>query len=211
MRVLVIGGGAREHALCEAVARNDADLFAFMKNANPGIKRLAREYLLHDECDAESVCTFACRHRIDLAVIGPEAPEESGVANGLADREIAVASPTREAAEIETDKAFMRNLMKKYRINGSVKCQTFTRPSDARKFIEELDGHVAVKPVGLTGGKGFRIAGDHFSTAAEAAAYAEAVIEQKIGGRRAVLVRARSTMLAGTDPESASDHTRMAA
>ncbi|OYT61906.1 phosphoribosylamine--glycine ligase, partial [Thermoplasmatales archaeon ex4484_30] len=101
MRVLVIGGGAREHAICSAVCKSDAELYAFMKNANPGIKKIAKDYFLHDECNAQKVLSYALNKNIELAIIGPEAPEEAGVTNVLEKHGIMVASPSKEAAEIE--------------------------------------------------------------------------------------------------------------
>ena len=79
MNVLVIGGGAREHAICTGVVRSGHSLFAVMKNANPGIKQLADDFYLHKETDAEKVVDYAEAKHIDLAIIGPEAPEEAGV------------------------------------------------------------------------------------------------------------------------------------
>ena len=83
MNVLVIGGGAREHAICEAVKRSDAELYSIMKNLNPGIRRIARDFHLHSETDADSVVKYAISKNIELAIIGPEAPEEAGVTDAL--------------------------------------------------------------------------------------------------------------------------------
>ena len=188
MRVLVIGGGAREHAICKAVCNSDGKLYSVMKNLNPGIKRLAKDYFIHNEMDAEKVLEYALKKKIELAIIGPEASVEAGVTNVLEENGIKVASPSKEAAEIETSKEFMRNLMEKYKIKGSVKCRVFSDAEMAREFIEMLDGEVAIKPIGLTGGKGVKVAGDHFNSIEEAVEYAKEVIEKKIGGHSKVLI-----------------------
>ncbi len=188
MRILVIGGGAREHAICKAVFNSGNELFSFMKNLNPGIKKLAKDYFIHNETDAEKVLEYAKRKKIELAIIGPEAPEEAGVTNLLEKNEISVASPSKEAAEIETSKEYMRWLMKKYKIKGSLKCGSFSNIREAKEFIEMLDGEVAVKPIGLTGGKGVKVAGDHFNNMEEAIKYAKEVIEKRIGGYNRVLI-----------------------
>jgi len=188
MRVLVIGGGAREHAICSAVCKSDAEIYAFMKNANPGIKKIAKDYFLHDECNAQKVLSYALNKNIELAIIGPEAPEEAGVTNVLEKHGIMVASPSKEAAEIETNKEFMRNIMEKYRIRGSVKWKSFSNAEMAKEFIEMLSGEVAVKPVGLTGGKGVKVAGDHLKSIEDAVKYAKEVIEKKIGGIGKVII-----------------------
>ncbi|MBC7080775.1 MAG: phosphoribosylamine--glycine ligase [Thermoplasmatales archaeon] len=191
MRVLVIGGGAREHAICYALKKSDAEIYSFMKNSNPGIKRIAKDYILHNECDAEKVVSYALSKNIELAIVGPEAPLQEGVTNSLLNNGIPTASPSREAAEIETDKEFMRKLMKKYRIKGSVKFDAFSDAKSAEEFIEKLNGNVAIKPVGLTGGKGVKVYGSHFSNAIEAIEYAKEVISKKIGGKSRVLIEER--------------------
>ncbi|HDS59606.1 MAG TPA: phosphoribosylamine--glycine ligase [Thermoplasmatales archaeon] len=192
MNVLVIGGGAREHAICKAVCTGEADLYAVMSNVNPGIRRLATDFYLQRETAVDKVVEYARRRHIDLAIVGPEAPEEAGVTNALADEDIAVASPSREAAEIETNKEFMRSLMDRHRVPGTLKTRAFSDPVKAREFIELLDGEVAVKPVGLTGGKGVRVAGDHLHGVADAADYARRVIEERIGGGSRVLIEEKA-------------------
>jgi len=188
MKVLVVGGGAREHAICDALKRSGAEIYSFMKNSNPGIKRIAKDYFLHDECDVQKVVSYALSKKVELAIIGPEAPLACGVVNMLKEKEIEVASPSREAAEIESDKEFMRNLMKKYKIKGIVKWGAFSDEKSAEEFIKECNGEVAVKPVGLTGGKGVKVYGSHFISMSEAVNYAKEVISKKIGGKSRVLI-----------------------
>ena len=188
MNVLTIGGGAREHAICSALKKSKIKLFSVMKNLNPGIKRLSEDFFIHDEKDVEKVVEYALKKNIELAIIGPEAPEEKGLTNALMEKEIKVASPTKEAAEIETSKEFMRHLMEKYDIKGSVKSKAFSDIEMAREFIEMLEGNVAVKPIGLTGGKGVKVAGYHFDSIEDAIKYAEEVINKGIGGRHRVLI-----------------------
>ncbi|MCD6542294.1 MAG: phosphoribosylamine--glycine ligase [Thermoplasmata archaeon] len=189
MKVLVVGGGAREHAICDAVCRSeDVELYSLMHNRNPGIMRLSKDYRIAKETDVEKVVDFALSKNIDLVLIGPEAPLEAGLTDALKEKGINVCAPTKDAARIETDKEWMREIVSRYNIPGQVKNRTFDNPKEARKFIEQLNGHVAVKPVGLTGGKGVRVYGDHFRTVDEAAQYAAEVIEKKIGGKPRVLI-----------------------
>ena len=71
MRVLVIGGGAREHAMCESVFRGKTTLFSVMHNLNPGIKKIATDYLLQNECQVDIIAEYAQKKDIDLMLVGP--------------------------------------------------------------------------------------------------------------------------------------------
>jgi len=163
-----------------------------MSNLNPGIKKLAKDFLLEKETNIEKIVNYANDRKIDLAIVGPEAPLEVGIVNELKKLKIKVCSPTKEAARIETDKEWMRNLLKKYKIPGQIKYESFSEFKKAKKFIEELDGEVAIKPIGLTGGKGVKVSGDHFKKIDEVNNYVKEVIEKKIGGKSKVLIEEKA-------------------
>ena len=193
MNVLVVGGGAREHAICDAVARaENASLYSVMNNLNPGIERLALEYLCIKETQVDDVVAYAQKKHIDCALIGPEAPLEAGLVDALTKQGIRACAPTRKAARIETDKEWMRSLLTKYRVRGQLRHKSFTDPAEAKEFIEQLDAQVAIKPIGLTGGKGVHVAGDHFQGTKEAVTYVHEVITQKIGGAAKVLIEEKA-------------------
>jgi phosphoribosylamine--glycine ligase len=161
MKIILVGGGGREHAMAEAIARDgDAALYAFMARRNPGIARLARGILIGKETDAGKARDFALAEGVDYAVIGPEAPLEAGIVDVLEEAGIPCAGPTRAAARLETDKAFCRDLMASHGIAGCPRYRVFRDPEDAAAFIDGYDGDLAVKPIGLTGGKGVRIMGE---------------------------------------------------
>ncbi len=193
MKVLVVGGGAREHVICDAVYRsNNVIVYSIMNNLNPGIQKLSKDYLQEKETNVDKIINYAKEKQIDLAIIGPEAPLEVGIVNDLNKVGIKACSPTKEAARIETDKEWMRNLLRKYKIPGQLKCESFTELKKAKKFIDNLDNEVAIKPIGLTGGKGVRISGDHFNGTDEAMIYVKEVIEKKIGGKSKVLIEEKA-------------------
>src|SRR5207249_11845707 len=112
MKVLVVGGGGREHAIVEALHRSQADIYAAMSNQNPGIRRRSKDVLLGDVTDVERIVSWAKRHGIELAVIGPEAPLAKGVTDALAAAAIPTVGPSREAGQRETTKAVPRTRLR---------------------------------------------------------------------------------------------------
>jgi phosphoribosylamine--glycine ligase len=188
MRVLAVGGGAREHAIVAALTRAGAEVFVCMKNSNPGIARLAKEFALVDEMDVQKVVGFAKAKSVDLAVVGPEAPLEVGLADGLEKAGVATASPRKGAARIETSKSFMRNLMRKHGVRGTLKFAEADSTDDVRRALDELGTEIVVKPVGLTGGKGVKVFGEHMMSREDVLAYAEEIISKRIGGGTSIVI-----------------------
>ncbi|WP_248896406.1 phosphoribosylamine--glycine ligase [Haloplanus halobius] len=167
--VLLVGGGGREHAIARAVAP-DCDLYACASNRNPGIAALAAEMRAIDERDAAEIVAFAREVDATLAVVGPESALAAGVADALDDAGVYTFGPDADAARIETDKAYQRRFMRDEGIPGCPDFETFDDMDAACDYIDAYDGDLAVKPAGLTGGKGVRVTGDQV-TKAEAKAY----------------------------------------
>lgn len=190
MKVLVVGTGAREHAICKAIEGN-AELYSIMSNKNPGIARISK-YQISDENDIERVVKFAKDNGIDMAVIGPEAPLEKGIVDALEEIGVGCVGPTKEAAKIETDKVFMRNLFENYKIEGSLVYKVFDNYEDISDFIDDFGKDVVIKPVGLTGGKGVKIMGEQLKDVEEAKKYSKEVIDTKMGGHAKVVIEERA-------------------
>ena len=188
MKVLVVGGGGREHAIAKALERSGADLYAAMGTPNPGIRGTSKEVLLHDVTDVPTVVAWAKARGVDFAVIGPEAPLAAGIADALDAAGIPAVGPDREAARLETDKEFTRDLMREHRIPGIVGYWVFDRIEDFHKWLRDAAVEFVIKPLGLTGGKGVRVWGDHLRSKADAEAYAKEILERKVGGRARFLV-----------------------
>jgi len=167
--VLLVGGGGREHAIARALA-DDCELYACASNRNPGIAGLASGFEALDETDVEGVVDYATGVEADLAVVGPEAALEAGVADALDDAGVYTFGPRAESARIETDKGFQRRFMRDNDVPGCPEFETFTDVEAACDYIDAADGDLAVKPAGLTGGKGVKVIGDQV-TAEEAKAY----------------------------------------
>ena len=185
MKILVVGTGAREHAICNAV--KDAELYSIMSNKNPGISRISK-FQISSEKDIKGVKKFALKNKIDIAIIGPEAPLEMGIVDELQKSGIGCVGPTMAAARIETDKAFMRDLFETHNIDGSVVYKVFDNIKDTSDFIDEFGQDVVVKPVGLTGGKGVKIVGEHLEDGEAAKKYVREIIENKISGYSQVVI-----------------------
>jgi len=192
MKVLVVGGGGREHAITRALSCNSGvRIFSVMARKNPGIARVAERVLIEKETNTPKIVKFATENGLDAAVIGPEAPLEAGIVDHLEAAGIPCMGPTRAAARIETDKAFCRRLMERHGIAGCPEYHVCHDPEEARRFIEAYDGDLAIKPIGLTGGKGVRIMGEHVD-AAGAVEYArqiggDVVLEERLLGEEFTL------------------------
>ncbi|HQH90626.1 MAG TPA: phosphoribosylamine--glycine ligase, partial [Dermatophilaceae bacterium] len=111
MKVLVIGSGAREHALVRGLSA-DPDVSAVVAApGNPGIDLIAQCEPLADVCDAAAVLAVAARHTVDLVVVGPEAPLVAGVSDALREAGYAVYGPSAAAAQLEGSKSFAKEVM----------------------------------------------------------------------------------------------------
>ncbi len=187
VRVLVIGGGGREHAAVEAFHRSGAEIYSVMKNSNPGIIKRVKDHLLCSETDVPRVCAYAKEKKIELAFVGPEAPLEAGLVDELEKNGIKCASPTKAAARIETSKSFMRELVKKHNIDGNLDFASFDNAKDAEEYVKNVKHEIVVKPVGLTGGKGVKVQGEHLHSFKDIAEYIEEIFDMNIGGAGVIL------------------------
>lgn len=187
MKVLAVGGGGREHAAVEALSRSGSEIYSVMKNANPGIIARSKEHLLCDEKDVDRVCAFAKEKDVELAFIGPEAPLERGIVDALEAIGVRCASPTKAAARIETSKTFMRELVESHGIGGNLGFAHFDNASDAEEYLKGIDHEIVVKPVGLTGGKGVKVQGEHLHSFEETMDYIREIFDNNIGGAGVIL------------------------
>jgi len=178
MRVLVIGGGAREHALAATLAadRDTGDLL--VAPGNPGIARLARTAPL-DPRDVDAIAALADREQIDLTVIGPELPLSLGVADRFAADGRLLVGPTAAAARLESSKAFAKAFMARHGV-PTARFRTCESLDEAMAVVHggEYGEPVVLKADGLAAGKGVVIAADR--AAAERAIY-DAMRDRKFG------------------------------
>ena len=165
MKIGLIGSGGREHAIAKALnkfSKRDS-LFVYGSHTNPGIEKIAATMQTGNLRDLESIASFFTTNEVELAVVGPEVPLIAGVSDKLRSIGISVVGPTKAQAQLEGSKIFMRDLMQRRVKMGMLRWREVKEITSARDFIYEV-GQVAVKPVGLTGGKGVWVMGVHFET-----------------------------------------------
>jgi len=192
VKVLVVGHGAREHAIVKKLMEEDIELHAAMSRRNPGIAKVASRVELFDLTRLENYDRF--RGGLDIAFIGPEAPLADGVTDHLNGMGIPVVGPTRILAKLEWSKAFTRSFLSEHQIEGNPEFSICRNLEDVRRFLR-AHPDVAVKPDVLTGGKGVRITGEHLNSGAETEAYAAerirtdglVVLEDRLVGREFTL------------------------
>ncbi|HEY7690627.1 MAG TPA: phosphoribosylamine--glycine ligase [Dongiaceae bacterium] len=156
MRILVVGGGGREHALCWAIAGSPLCDKLYCAPGNAGIAQEAECVPIAVD-DLDGLVAFARRERIDFVVVGPEAPLVAGLVDKLTAAGIKSFGPTAAAAALEGSKAFMKDLCAKYGIPTAAYGR-FTDPAKAKDFIRKNGAPIVVKADGLAAGKGVIIA-----------------------------------------------------
>ncbi|KHE94052.1 MAG: phosphoribosylamine--glycine ligase [Candidatus Scalindua rubra] len=152
MKVLVIGGGGREHSLVWKIAQSPLVSKIFCAPGNPGISELAECInITADQIDL--LCKFAVKKNIDLTVVGPEAPLVDGIVDVFGKYELKVFGPDKKAAILEDSKVFSKLLLKKHGIpTADFKC--FDNYKHARQYVLSKEAPIVVKADGLSKGKG---------------------------------------------------------
>ena len=173
MKVAVVGGGGREHAIVRKLSESPLVSKLYAVPGNGGMADLARLVPIR-AMDLEAIRDFAVREKIDFVVVAPDDPLAAGLVDMLHAEGIKCFGPEKRAAEIESSKAFAKDLMKKYGI-PTAKYAVFTDAEEAAKYIDEMSEPVVVKADGLALGKGVIIA----PTRAEA----KAAVAEMLGGK----------------------------
>ncbi len=165
MKILIVGGGGREHALAWKLAQNGSIDKLYCAPGNAGIKNVAECIPIKAE-DLDGLLQFAKSNKIDLTIVGPEVPLSLGIADLFEANGLRIFGVNKKAAELESSKAFSKELMERYDIPTARHC-TYSDISHAINGIDAFGFPVVIKADGLAGGKGVVIAHDR----------AEAIIE----------------------------------
>lgn len=183
MKVLVIGRGGREHAICHKFSKSELVEKVFVAPGNPGMRDVAELVSINEDNHAELV-QFAKENEVGLTFIGPEMPLLAGLANLFLAEGLKVFGPTQKAALIEGSKSFAKDLMKKYSI-PTARYEVFSDYQAAVQYIEEKGAPIVIKADGLAAGKGVVVA----MTNEEAfEALKEMLMDQKFGSSSASVV-----------------------
>jgi phosphoribosylamine--glycine ligase len=190
--ILIVGSGAREHAIAIALARSSQHptLVCFSGARNPGIVLLCSAYGIGSITDPVAVVTFALEQRATMAVLGPEAPLAAGVADALWAAGVPVVGPTQSLARIESSKGFARELLAKYNIPGNPFFRRFESLDGIEAVLQLYPNQHVIKDDGLAGGKGVKVCGDHLHSSEDSLAFCRElaehghpfVVEEKIEG-----------------------------
>lgn len=156
MKIAVIGGGGREHALAYKIKESKLCGELFCLPGNAGTFEIAKNENISAE-DIEGVVRFAKDKEIDLVVVGPENPLASGLVDELEKAGIKAFGPKKEAAKIEASKSFAKYIFEKYDI-ATARYRTFDNYDDAKKYVEKEGAPIVVKADGLAAGKGVTVA-----------------------------------------------------
>ncbi|WP_027389099.1 phosphoribosylamine--glycine ligase [Chrysiogenes arsenatis] len=176
MKVLVIGGGGREHALVWKIAQSPKVTALYCAPGNPGIEGLAECVNIAVD-DLPALLAFAQKQAIDLTVVGPELPLTLGVVDLFQAHGLKVFGPAQGAAELEGSKAYCKMIMEKYSVPTAAH-RTFTDAASAIAYIEAQGAPIVVKASGLAAGKGVTVA----QTKEEAIAAVRDIMENRIFG-----------------------------
>jgi len=152
MKVLIVGGGGREHALAWKLSQEKRVSHIFTAPGNGGTSKLGTN-VPSKVNDIDYLADIAVREEIDLTIVGPEEPLTLGIVDTFAARGLRVFGPNKAAAQIEGSKSFSKNLMKKYNI-PTAEFGVFDNPDDAHNFIINFGRPMVIKADGLAAGKG---------------------------------------------------------
>jgi len=192
--VLIIGSGAREHALAKALLRSDRPLCLYACPGNPGMEDDGCMLIDKPKDGWNALADWAIQNDVTLTIVGPEVPLAEGIVDIFRNKKLAIFGPTQKAAQLEVSKSFAKDLMARYHIPTAA-YKVFTGKTDALDYIAEQGAPIVVKASGLAAGKGAFVC-DTLDEAKQAVetifdkdvfgeAGSEVVIEEKMEGEEA--------------------------
>ncbi len=194
MKVLLVGGNGREASIAWKLS-TECIVFCISPHENPTILRATNfsggKLIIGNPTNPEFVASTARENSIDLAFVSSDSPLEAGVIDALKEANILCVGPTKAAAEIEWSKSFGRRLVDNVMPEYAPKFWIVEEEDRCKKLFAELEKTavpIVVKPVGLTGGKGVRVMGEHLKTYAEALSYALTLLQARTTAGQSVII-----------------------
>lgn len=180
--ILLIGSGAREHAIAKAIKNSSeaSNIFCFASNNNPAIRKICANFHIGDIQNTQAIINFALEHKpIIFAIIGPESSLANGAVDSLQKQGIPAIGPTKKLAQIETSKSFARNLLQGCAASFLPQYQIFNSMNGVKEFLQTLGNDFVVKADGLMSGKGVKVSGEHLLNHKEALDYCQKLVEKQ--------------------------------
>ena len=176
MKVLIIGGGGREHALAWKISQSPTVKKIYVAPGNGGT---ALDKIIEniDITDIQELISFSIKQKIDLTVVGPEAPLAIGIVDAFRKNNLAIFGPTKAAAQLESSKEFSKSFMARHNI-PTAKFSTFKDTNSAHEYLENNPAPIVIKADGLASGKGVVVA----MTDEEAHEAVDSMLSEKIYG-----------------------------
>jgi phosphoribosylamine--glycine ligase len=191
-RVLVVGSWAKEEiTIANMKSYPGMEVYCYMDTPNPGIRMRADGFRIGRLYDVAAIIDYARETGVNLTLVTTAAPLAAGLVDAMKKENLNVFGPTREAARLESDKAFTRELMRQYVPEAVPAFKVCDTVGEAVNFARELDWQVAVKPVGLTDGLGVKVFGIQLADNSAVEGYIKEIHSKKIGGDSRVIVEER--------------------
>jgi phosphoribosylamine--glycine ligase len=188
-RILVVGSWAKEEITIENLKKNPKlQVFSYLDTHNPGIIDRADGFRIGSLYNIKDILDYSREMNIKLVLITTAAPLEAGLVDALEKEKIPVFGPNKEAARLESDKAFTRELVKEYCPEAIPRFKVCETAEEAIQFAKELDWQVAVKPIGLTDGLGVKVFGIQLNSEKEVEDYIREINTKRISGNSRVIV-----------------------
>ena len=180
MKIMVVGHGGREHAIALALAHSSyhPELIAFMSYKNPGVEKLCSKVIFGEMRNVDNIVSSAWDNKVDMVMVGPEEPLIFGVIDHIIKKGIPCIGPQQNLAKLEGDKSYLREIISRSVPDANPVYKICNNTDDIKAFLKSFI-NVAVKPLGLTGGKGVKVTGAHLHNQSAVIAYANEIINKE--------------------------------
>lgn len=190
-KILLIGRWGKTHAFAKAIVEQSsqkAELYCYMDKPNAGIINLTSDYKLGNLKDNKKIIKYALEKKADFVIAIPHMTLSNSLVDDMIACGIRCIGPTEECSRLETEKSYLRQLLKELNLDVSPKYKHFSSKEDAIDYINSIDNDFAIKPVGVTEGDGVKVTGIQLQSKEEALEYIHEIFSKNIGGISEILI-----------------------